>query len=40
MTLGSASAELTPAVLGPFLSAAPWYIATDGDEAGEKAAAG
>jgi hypothetical protein len=40
VTLGSASARPTPAILGRFLSAAPWFVATDRDEAGEKAAAG
>jgi hypothetical protein len=38
VTLGSASARPDPAILGRMLSAAPWFVATDGDEAGEKAA--
>jgi DNA polymerase-1 len=40
VTLGSASAEPTPAILGRFLPAARWFIATDGDDAGGKAADG
>jgi hypothetical protein len=39
VTLGSASARPGPAALGPMLPAAPWFIATDRDEAGDKAAA-
>ena len=38
VTLGSASARPGPELLGPMLAAAPWYIATDADEAGDKAA--
>jgi hypothetical protein len=39
VTLGPASDEPTPAILGRFLSAARWFIATDRDEAGDRAAA-
>ena len=39
VTLGSASARPGPETLGPMLAAAPWFIATDADEAGDKAAA-
>jgi hypothetical protein len=39
-TLGSASARPTPSVLGRMLSASPWFVATDGDDAGDKGAAG
>jgi hypothetical protein len=39
VTLGSASARPGPASLGPMLAAAPWFIATDRDEAGDRAAA-
>ena len=39
VTLGGASARPTPATLVPMLQAARWYIATDRDEAGDKAAA-
>ena len=38
VTLGSASAHPTPTTLGRFLSANPWYVSTDGDAAGDKAA--
>jgi hypothetical protein len=38
VTLGSASARPTPAILGGMLAAFPWYVATDEDAAGEKAA--
>jgi hypothetical protein len=38
-TLGSASGRPDPSILGTMLAAAPWFIATDRDEAGEKAAA-
>lgn len=38
VTLGSASAEPSPAILGQLLPATPWYIATDNDGAGDKAA--
>jgi DNA primase len=40
VTLGSASSRPVPGILGTMLAATPWYIATDGDEAGDKAAAG
>jgi hypothetical protein len=40
VTLGSASARPGPGLLGPMLAAAPWYIATDNDPAGDKAADG
>jgi hypothetical protein len=40
VTLGSASARPDRAALGRMLVAAPWYIATDADEAGNKAAEG
>lgn len=40
VTLGSASGRPTPAILGKMLAARPWFIATDRDEAGDKAAAG
>ncbi len=39
VSLGSASAEPTPDILGRFLAASPWFIATDADPAGEQAAA-
>jgi hypothetical protein len=38
VTLGSASARPSPAILGRFLSASPWFVSTDDDEAGDKAA--
>jgi hypothetical protein len=40
VTLGSASARPEPTALGAMLAAAPWYVATDRDDAGDKAAAG
>jgi len=40
VTLGSASARPGPAALGPMLAAPEWFLATDADEAGDKAAAG
>lgn len=40
VTLGSASARPGPAALGPMLAAAPWFIATDADPAGDKSADG
>ena len=40
VTLGSASARPDPGILGSMLAAAPWFIATDADEAGDKAAVG
>lgn len=39
VTLGSASTEPTPSILGRFLTAAPWYLAMDNDPAGGLAAA-
>ena len=39
VTLGSASAEITPAVMSRFLAAPTWYVAMDNDPAGEVAAA-
>lgn len=38
VTLGSASAEPSPDILGRFLGAAAWFVATDADPAGDKAA--
>jgi len=40
VTLGSASARPEAAILGRMLAAAPWFIATDADDAGDKAASG
>jgi hypothetical protein len=40
VTLGSASARPTPGILGSMLAAAPWYVATDNDPAGDQAASG
>jgi hypothetical protein len=40
VTLGSASARPDSAILGRMRTAAPWYVATDGDDAGDKAAGG
>jgi hypothetical protein len=40
VTLGSASARPTPRILGRMLAAAPWFVATDQDQAGDKAAEG
>jgi hypothetical protein len=40
VTLGSASARPEPRILGSMLAASPWYIATDNDPAGDKAADG
>ena len=40
ITLGSASARPDPAILGRLLAAAPWFIATDADEAGDRSASG
>lgn len=37
-TLGCASGRPAPGILGPMLDAAPWYIATDADDAGKRAA--
>jgi hypothetical protein len=38
VTLGSASARPEPAVLRTLLAAAPWFVATDADKAGDVAA--
>src|SRR5262249_52122447 len=38
ITLGSASARPTGAILGRLLQAAPWYVATDADPAGDGSA--
>ena len=40
VTLGSASSRPDLAARSEMLAAAPWYIATDADEAGDKAASG
>jgi hypothetical protein len=40
VTLGSASARPDPRALGVMLAAPRWFVATDGDQAGDKAAAG
>jgi DNA primase len=40
ITLGSASSKPNPSLLGLMLAAAPWFLALDGDEAGDKAASG
>jgi hypothetical protein len=40
VTLGSASARPEPPIFGKMLAAAPWYVATDADPAGDRAAAG
>ena len=40
MTLGSASSRPDLAARAEMLAAAPWYVATDADEAGDKAASG
>lgn len=39
VTLGGASVAPGPAILGAMLAAAPWFAATDADDAGDKAAA-
>jgi DNA primase len=39
VTLGSASSRPDPATLVDLMPAAPWFLALDGDEAGDKAAA-
>jgi DNA primase len=39
VTLGSASNHPRPDILSRMLAAAPWYVGTDRDEAGDKAAA-
>lgn len=38
VTPGSASTPITAAILGALWLAAPWYVATDADDAGERAA--
>ncbi len=40
VTLGSASARPEPSILARMLAAAPWLVATDADEAGDKSAGG
>ncbi len=40
VTLGSASSRPEADILGEMLAAAPWYIATDADDAGDRAASG
>jgi hypothetical protein len=40
VTLGSAANRPNPGILGVMLAAAPWFIATDADSAGDKAALG
>jgi hypothetical protein len=40
VTLGSASARPCPSLLGSMLAAYPWYVATDNDPAGDRAADG
>jgi hypothetical protein len=40
VTLGSASVHLSADILARMLKAAPWFVATDADPAGDKAAAG
>lgn len=40
VTLGSASARPAPGLVAPWLASPLWYIATDADDAGDKAAAG
>ena len=40
VTLGSASNRPDPTILGDMLAVAPWFVATDADEAGDKAASG
>jgi hypothetical protein len=37
VTLGSASATLTPAILACLVIASRWYVATDADDAGDRA---
>jgi hypothetical protein len=39
VTLGSASSRPTLDILSRFLPASPWFVATDGDDAGDKGAA-
>ena len=39
VTLGSASGRPEPNILRVLLGAAPWYVATDSDPAGDEAAA-
>src|SRR5258705_7192693 len=38
VTLGSASARPDPDILGSMLAATPWFIGTDNDPAGDRAA--
>jgi hypothetical protein len=38
VTLGSASARPAPGILGAMLAATPWFVATDADNAGDRAA--
>lgn len=40
VTLGSASARPETAILGRMLPAAPWYVATDADQSGDRSASG
>jgi hypothetical protein len=40
VTLGSASSRPDPSLLGSLLAAAPWYLAHDADEAGDRSASG
>ncbi|MFI5459774.1 MAG: CHC2 zinc finger domain-containing protein [Isosphaerales bacterium] len=40
VTLGSASSKPEAAILGRMLAAAPWFVATDADEAGDRSASG
>jgi len=40
VTLGSASARPEAAILGVMLAATPWFVATDADSAGDRAAGG
>ena len=40
VTLGSASSKPEPSILVDLMSAAPWFLALDGDEAGDKSASG
>ncbi|MGO9597366.1 MAG: CHC2 zinc finger domain-containing protein [Isosphaeraceae bacterium] len=40
VTLGSASSKPEPGIFADLMPAAPWFLALDGDEAGDKAASG
>ena len=40
MTLGSASNQPDPTILGVMLAAPVWFIATDADDAGDRSASG